>query len=212
MRVFALTGGIGSGKSTVAQYWRSRGLAVVDADQLARDVVAPGQPALARIVEAFGPGLLRPDGSLDRGALAERVFEDEEARQRLNQLVHPQVRSLAQVRFAEVEARGAPLACYEVPLLFETGQADAYRPVVLVSASEATQLARAMSRDGAEPDAVRARIQSQLPLAVKAAQADYVIDNEGTPAATRTLADAVLRAVCLETGVDPSHYLEASAP
>lgn len=211
MRVFALTGGIGSGKSTVAQYWRSLGLPVVDADQLARDAVAPGQPALAQIVAAFGPGLLRPDGSLDRAALAERVFGDAEARARLNQLVHPEVRGLAQTSFAQLEARGAPLACYEVPLLFETGQADAYRPVVLVSVSEATQLARAVGRDGAEPQAVQARIQSQLPLAVKAAQADYVIDNEGTPAATRTLATAALRAVCLETGVDPSRYLEPSA-
>lgn len=194
----------------VAQHWRSLGLPVVDADQLARDAVAPGQPALAEISEAFGAGVLRPDGSLDRAALAERVFEDPEARARLNQLVHPQVRSLAQARFSEVEASGAPLACYEVPLLFETGQAEAYRPVVLVSVSEATQLLRAMSRDGAEPEAVHARIRSQLPLAAKAAQADYVIDNEGTPAVTRTLADAVLRAVCLDTGVDPSRYLAAS--
>jgi dephospho-CoA kinase len=134
------------------------------------------------------------------------VFEDTTARLRLNQLVHPRVRSLAQAAFADLEANGAPLACYEVPLLFETGQADAYRPVVLVSVSEATQLARAVGRDGAEPQAVQARIQSQLPLAAKAAQADYVIDNEGTPAATRTLAGAALRAVCLETGVDPSRY------
>ncbi|HEY6724534.1 MAG TPA: dephospho-CoA kinase, partial [Polyangiaceae bacterium] len=101
-----------------------------------------------------------------------------------------------------------PLACYEVPLLFETGQADAYRPIVLVSVSETTQLARTVARDGGDASAARARIASQLPLATKAEQADHVIDNEGTPAQTLAQARAVLQAICSELGVDPAPYLE----
>jgi len=207
MRVFALTGGIGSGKSTVATYWRSLGLAVVDADELARQAVAPDGPVLAQVVAHFGREVLHPDGSLNRGALAARVFQDPNARTQLNHLVHPEVRRLAQERFTALDQAGAPLACYEVPLLFETGQADAYRPVVLVSVSEATQLARTLGRDGGEASAARARIQSQLPLATKAEQADYVIDNEGSPEATRSQALSVLRSVCRDTNTDASRYL-----
>lgn len=207
MRVFALTGGIGSGKSAVAAYWRSLGLPVVDADQLARQAVNPGEPALAQIAATFGRGVLNADGTLDRSALAGRVFGDPDARARLNQLVHPEVRRLAQNRFAALARGGEPLACYEVPLLFETGQAEAYRPVVLVSVSEATQLARTRARDGGDTDAVLARIKSQLPLATKAQQADYVIDNEGALADTHVQARAVLEAVCRNTGVDASRYI-----
>lgn len=206
MRVFALTGGIGSGKSTVAAYWRSLGLPVVDADQLARQAVAPGEPALAQIARSFGGEMLNGDGTLNRSALAARVFGDSNARTRLNQLVHPEVRRLAQAEFAALGQRSEPLACYEVPLLFETGQAEAYRPVVLVSVSEATQLARTLSRDGGDPSAARARIESQLPLATKAQQADHVIDNEGTPSQTRSQAFAVLQTICRELGVDGSRY------
>ena len=207
MRVFGLTGGIGSGKSTVAAYWRSLGLAVVDADELARQAVAPSGSVLGQIVASFGRAILHPDGSLNRGALAARVFEDQAARAQLNQLVHPEVRRLAQSHFTALAQAGAPLACYEVPLLFETGQAEAYRPVVLVSVSEATQLARTLGRDGGEPAAALARIRSQLPLATKAEQADYVIDNEGSPDGTRDQARAVLRSVCQDTHTSAARYL-----
>lgn len=210
MRVFALTGGIGSGKSTVARYWRSLGLMVVDADQLARQAVAPGSPALAQIVDVFGQDVLHPDGTLDRGVLATKVFGDTSARERLNQLVHPEVRRLARAEFRKLEQGGTPLACYEVPLLFETGQAEAYRPVVLVSVSEATQLARTVGRDGTTPEATRARIQSQLPLATKAQQADYVIDNEGSLDNTRAQARTVLQAVCRDMGIDGSLYVDTA--
>lgn len=212
MHVFALTGGIGSGKSSVAAYWRSLGLPVVDADQLARDAVVPGGRVLPQIATAFGPDVLNGDGTLNRKALAAVVFDDGRARERLNQLVHPEVRRLAQEAFAAFERRGEPLVCYEVPLLFETGQADAYRPVVLVSVSEATQLTRSMRRDSADPAAVRARIESQLPLATKAAQADHVIDNEGSPAQTQAQAYAVLQTVCRELGVDATRYSESMRP
>lgn len=206
MQVFALTGGFGSGKSSVARHWRARGLPVVDADELARRAVARGEPVLEAIARAFGPEMLQADGTLDRRALAGRVFGDTLARERLNQLVHPRVRALAQAEFAKISATGAPLACYEVPLLFETGQQERYRPVVVVSLSEATQLERAMLRDGATLEQVRARIKSQLPLADKVARADYVIDNEGTLSATEAAADRVLSAVCRDLSVDPGAY------
>jgi len=206
VHVFGLTGGIGSGKSTVARHWRSRGLAVVDADELARLAVAPEGPVLGRIVEHFGSGVLLPTGELDRGALAALVFNDSQARQTLNDLVHPEVRRLAEDRFAALADQQVPLACYEVPLLFETGQADRYRPVVVVSATEATRIARTMARDGASAEAVRARIASQLPLADKAAAADYVIDNEGSVQETQASADRVLKAICAQLGVSTPPY------
>ena len=206
MHVFGLTGGIGSGKSTVARHWRSRGLPVVDADELARGAVGPGSALLAEVVSHFGTGVLQPNGELNRGALARLVFDDSQARQALNALVHPEVRRLAHERFAALADQQVPLACYEVPLLFETGQADRYRPVVVVTAAETTRIARAMARDGVSAEAVRARIRSQLPLADKATAADYVIDNEGRIPETEARADCVLRAVCEQLGVSPKAF------
>ncbi len=204
LHVFGLTGGIGSGKSTVAGHFRMRGLPVVDADQLARDVVRPGTPALDEIVGYFGPEVLGSDGMLDRPALAEIVFRDEEARATLNGIVHPRVREAAREAFTAIESSGATLACYEVPLLFETGLHEIYRPVVVVSATPEAQLERAVNRDRAHARAIQARIAAQMPLAEKARQADYVIDNGGSLERTLEQADAVLEAVrreaSLETG------------
>lgn len=206
MHVFGLTGGIGSGKSSVAGHWRARGLPVVDADELARRAVDPGTPALARIAEELGADLLQSDGSLDRSALAARAFGDAGLRQRLNQIVHPEVRRLAQQRFGELERSGAVLACYEVPLLFETGQQEAYRPVVLISVPPAVQRARALARDGTSAEAIQARIDSQMPLVEKARLADYVIDNSGPWSATTLACDQVLGAICEKFGVDPARF------
>ncbi len=204
--IFGLTGGIGSGKSTVAAHFRQRGVDVVDADQLAREAVAPGSAALDAIVAEFGPEMQLPDGHLNRPALAARVFGDDAARKTLNQLVHPRVRELARARFQELEARGVPLICYEIPLLYETHQAENYRPVVVVESSEATQLRRAMQRDGASEAEVLARIRAQLPLREKAARADYVIHNDGPKPQTYAQADAVLRSLCDIAGVEPARY------
>src|SRR5512141_1746472 len=117
IRVFGLTGGIGSGKSTVATRFRERGLPVIDADQLAREVVAKGTPGLAEIVARFGSSVLDAQGELDRKQLAEVVFRDEDARRALNAITHPRVRDLALARVQALDAAGEPLACYEVPLL-----------------------------------------------------------------------------------------------
>jgi len=192
LRVFGLTGGIGSGKSSVAALLRERGVPVVDADELARTVVAPGSTGLAQLVAAFGSEILAPDGSLDRKQLGARVFSDAEARKRLNAITHPLVKKLAQERFTELERQGVTLAAYDVPLLFEVGLEAALRPVVVVSASEATQLRRVVLRDGLDEEAVRARISAQLPLAEKTKRADFVLDNEGSPAELAAQVDALL--------------------
>lgn len=206
MHLFGLTGGIGSGKSTVAKRFRERGLPVLDADQLAREVVEPGTPGLARIVETFGEGVLAPDGTLDRKKLAAIVFEDEEKRAQLNAITHPAVRELSVQRTSELAAEGHPLACYEVPLLVESGLTEALRPVVVVSVSESVQVARTVARDDCSEADARARIRAQLPLADKVAAADYVIDNSGSREATVQRADEVLDAICEQRGVDPARY------
>jgi dephospho-CoA kinase len=192
LRVFGLTGGIGSGKSTVAALLRERGVPVVDADELSRQAVAPGSEGLSQVLAELGHDLLGPDGALDRKRVGTLVFGDESARKRLNAITHPIVRRLSQEQFAALEQRGELLAAYDVPLLFEVGLDAVLRPVVLVAASESTQLSRILERDGlAEADA-RARIAAQLPLATKRKRADYVLENDGTRAELAAQVDALL--------------------
>jgi len=207
MRVFGLTGGIGSGKSTVGRHFRARGLPVLDADELSRELVLPGSAALAEIAAAFGPAFVDPVGALDRVALGRRVFADASERARLEAILHPRVRALASARFAALESAGEPLACYEVPLLFEVGLDASLRPVVVVSAPEALQVERAARRDGVPAETVRARVAAQLPLAEKVRRADHVIDNSGAPERALADADRVLEAICRELGIDPRRYL-----
>jgi dephospho-CoA kinase len=206
IHLFGLTGGIGSGKSTVAARFRARGLPVIDADELARAVVAPGSPGFSAIVEQFGAEMLDAAGGLDRKRVAALVFTDAGARRRLNAITHPAVAALAAERTQALEARGEPLACYEVPLLVESGLAEVLRPLIVVSTDSATQLARAMSRDGATKAEIGARIAAQLPLAEKARLADFVIENSGDLAKTLAQADDVLDAICRQRGVDPARY------
>jgi dephospho-CoA kinase len=200
LQVFGITGGIGTGKSRVAALLRERGVPVVDADELAREVVAPGTPGLAEIVESFGPGVLAVDGSLDRKRLGALVFSDEIARKRLNAITHPQVRRLSQDRFAELDRRGVALAGYDVPLLFEAGLEPLMRPIVVVAASEATQLARIMARDGASEADARARIASQLPLAEKRKRADFVLENDGSLAELAAQVDLLVEKLRASAG------------
>lgn len=204
--MFGLTGGLGSGKSTVAARFRARGLTVVDADQLAREVVAKGSAALREIAGAFGDEMLDADGNLDRARLAEAVFHDADKRRTLNAITHPRVRELSQQRFQECGERGETLCCYEVPLLVESGLADALRPVVVVAAPEAEQVRRAMRRDDVTEAHARARIAAQLPLSDKIAVADHVIVNDGTLAELEARADAVLDAILVELGIDAALY------
>ena len=184
-RVIGLTGGIASGKSLVARILRELGAPVVDADELARKVVEPGQPAFEEIVRELGPQVVAADGALDRKRVAEIVFADEGKRRRLGQITHPRIAALAQAETAAHAARGAKVVFYEAALLVENGLQRVLGGLVVVKASPEQQLARATSRDGAAEEAVRARIASQLPLEAKLAVATHVIDNTGTPEETR---------------------------
>jgi dephospho-CoA kinase len=202
LHVFGLTGGIGTGKTTVLGRFRARGVPALEGDRLARAVVEPGEPALAEIAAAFGADLLDSRGRLDRSRLSAIVFLDQAARTKLESIVHPRVRALARRGLREFASRGAPLACYEAPLLIEVGLTEEYRPLVVVTASEAVQIARAATRDGLDPDAIRARLSAQMPLGEKAALADYVIDNDGSLAHTIEQADRVLDSICAGLGID----------
>jgi dephospho-CoA kinase len=172
-----LTGGIGSGKSTVSALLAERGAVVVDSDLIAREVVEPGTPGLAAVAEQFGAGVLAPDGSLDRPALAAVVFADPEARRRLDGIVHPLVRA----RAAELEAAAPPgaVVVHDVPLLVETGQAGRFDLVLVVAADVETRVARLVGRGLTEDDA-RARIAAQATDEQRRAVADVVLDNSGT--------------------------------
>ena len=191
-----LTGGISTGKSVVSMMFAHLGARVIDADVLAREVVAPGQPAHAAIVAEFGPDVLQPDGYLDRKRLGAIVFGDPERRRRLEAITHPAVRQRQQRILSVLEEEEFEgVVIWDVPLLFETKSAGTMDRVVVVVADEPTQLARLMARDGsAEPDA-RARMASQMPLSDKAKQAHYVIDNSGTRAETEKQVREVHRAL-----------------
>ena len=173
-----LTGGIGSGKSTVATLLAARGAVVVDADRIAREVLEPGTPGLSAVVTEFGPGVLTADGALDRAALAAIVFSDDDARRRLDGLVHPLVRH----RTAELVQAAPPDAVVvnDVPLLVETGQAGSYDLVLVVEADLETRVARLVDRGLTEADA-RARILAQATDDQRRSVADVVLDNSGTP-------------------------------
>ena len=172
-----LTGGIGSGKSTVSALLAARGAVIVDADRIAREVVEPGTPGLARIVEAFGEPVLAADGSLDRAALAAVVFADPEARRQLDGIVHPLVRA----RAAELAAAAPPGAVVvnDVPLLMETGQASSYDLVLVVEADPATRVSRLVQRGLTAEDA-RSRMAVQASDEQRRVVADVVLDNSGT--------------------------------
>jgi dephospho-CoA kinase len=211
LRVFGLTGGIGSGKSTVAQRWLERGLPVINADQLARSAVAPGSAGLARLSAHFGPEVLTAAGELDRARLGQRVFSDRAARRELDAIVHPLVRQLALLHFEAIAERGEPLACYEVPLLYEVGLEQTLSPVVVVNAPAALLRARLATRDGLDEAQIEARIAAQMPLAEKVRRADFVIENDGSTAQLDERANVVLDALCASVDVPAARYPRPSA-
>ncbi|MEO6798270.1 MAG: dephospho-CoA kinase [Candidatus Dormibacter sp.] len=184
MRVLGLTGGIGSGKSTVARMFRELGADVVDADLLARKVVEPGQLALREIARAFGGQVIQPDGRLDRSKLAAIVFADPAARARLNAITHPPIRE--RIR-QEVEARRdqSGTLILDIPLLLETPRPGFLERVIVVWVDAATQIRRLTERDGLSETEARRRIAAQMPLDAKQSMADDVIDNSGTLEGTR---------------------------
>jgi dephospho-CoA kinase len=173
-----LTGGIGAGKSEVARLLTTYGAVLIDADRIAREVVEPGTAGLAEVVARFGPEVLTADGALDRAAMASRVFGDEEARRRLEAVVHPLVAQRTQELLASVPADA--VVVHDVPLLVEKGYAASYDMVVVVEAPEELRVARLVEHRGFSPDDARARIAAQASSAERIAAADVVIDNSGT--------------------------------
>lgn len=179
MLLVGLTGGIGSGKTTVARMLEARGAVVFDADLLARDAIAAGTPGRERVLERFGPNVLAPGGDIDRDALAAVVFADPAARRDLEAIVHPEIRRLF-AEGAEAYEDTDTVVVFSAPLLVETGMHTAFEVLVVVSAPTETQVDRLLRGRGMSESAIRQRIDAQLPLEEKAAVADVLIDNEGT--------------------------------
>jgi dephospho-CoA kinase len=191
LRVFGLTGGIGSGKSTVAQLFTARGVPVVDADALAREVVVPGAPAHADVA-AIWPEVIAADGTLDRKRLGDVIFADDAARARLEAILHPRIAAAADARLAALAAEGHRLALYEATLLVESGRWRDFDGLVVVTATAETQIARAMARDGLSRAQAEARLRAQLPTEQKVRVATHLIDNDGARAATEAQVAALL--------------------
>ena len=192
MFVCGLTGGIAAGKSVVSRRLAELGAAVVDADLLAREAVAPGSPGLARVVERFGPSVIRPDGSLDRAALGAVVFADEAARRDLEAITHPEVRALSRARMAEAVADDpARVVVYDVPLLVETRGSGEFDLVVVVHAPAEERLRRLVELRGADEADARRRIAAQADDAARLAVADRVVDASGTLEGTLAAVDAL---------------------
>ncbi len=193
-RVAGLTGGIASGKSTVAAWFASWGAYVVDADQVARDIVAPGGSAFDPVIERFGRTILAADGSIDRIELGRIVFNSASDRKALEAILHPVIRDESRRRFAE-EAGDAVMGIYEASLLIETGAYTDFDCLIVAACRSETQLARLIERDGLSEEDARKRLAAQLPLEDKIELADHVIDTDGTLDETQTRARAVWKAV-----------------
>ncbi len=180
-----LTGGIGSGKSTVSRMFRDLGCLIIDADLLAREVVEPGQPAYDTIVAEFGREILEPDGQIDRKKLGILVFNDPEKRKRLEELTHPEIRARQAGILEALAADGFDgIVIFDAALLVETGRAKNMDRLVVVTTDEATQTKRLVLRDNISSEEAARRIRSQMPLSEKVKLAHYVIDNSGSPDAT----------------------------
>jgi dephospho-CoA kinase len=179
MTTIGVTGGIGMGKSTAEQLLRKRGIPVVDTDRLARELVEPGQPALSEIVQAFGGDILKPDGSLDRAVLANRVFADAARRGQLENILHPPIRTAWQQQIAAWKSQGHALAAVVIPLLFETNAERDLPVTVCLACTAATQRQRLQAR-GWSNEQIHQRIEAQMPVETKMARARYVIWTEGS--------------------------------
>ena len=199
MTRIGLTGGIGSGKSTVASMLAAKGAVIIDADQISREIVEPGQPALEEIVAVFGAGVLRPDGSLDRGELARLAFADKAMTKRLNAIMHPRISAESASRIAS--APPGSVVIYDMPLLVETGQASAVSRVVVVDVPVSIQRERAIAR-GLEPADVDRRIEVQATREQRLAVASDVIDNSGTLERTQEQVDALWQSLKAEQAGD----------
>ncbi|TRX48683.1 dephospho-CoA kinase [Corynebacterium guaraldiae] len=179
MKLIGLTGGIGSGKSTVAQLLVRHGWELVDADQIARDIVEPGQPALAELAQAFGDDILQEDGSLDRGLLASRAFASREKTAVLNSITHPRINEETQARFDAARQAGADFVVYDMPLLVDKGLHKDMDATIVVDVDAEERVRRLVAYRGLDEEDARRRIAAQIPDDVRRAAADFIIDNNG---------------------------------
>jgi dephospho-CoA kinase len=181
MMTVALTGNAAAGKSTVARIWAEAGVPVIRADDLAREVVAAGSPGLAKVVEAFGKGVLNDDGSLNRDTLRDRVFRDSDERRLLESILHPRIRMLRDLWMVQKREEGHLLVVAEIPLLFEVGSEGEYEAVVLVHAPEEERMRRLVEERGLKRKEAKRIMEAQHPSEAKRKKADFVLDNLGTP-------------------------------
>jgi dephospho-CoA kinase len=195
MRLIGLTGGIATGKSTVASLLAAHGATVIDADVLAREVVAAGTPGSDEVAARFGASILDAEGAVDRAALAAIVFADPELRAALEQITHPRIHALMQQRIIDALQTPAPLVVADIPLLFEKQRAAAFDGTLLVYAPAAVQLARLRARDGIDDMSAQRRLVAQLPIDEKRERATWVIDNGGSREATAVQLDGWWRDV-----------------
>lgn len=189
--ILGLTGGIASGKSFVADCLVECGAILVSADDLAREVVNPGSPTLARLVDAFGLDILTECGNLDRDMMAQKVFADPAARHQLESITHPAIAHLAECRLADLKKSPHDLIVYEAPLLFEAGAENRVDQVLVVIVSPKVQMKRLLERDALSETEAKQRIDSQWPQADKVQRADYVIDNSGSQEQTRSMVESL---------------------
>ena len=195
MRVFGLTGNIGSGKSTVAAMLREAGIPVLDADRISREVTAPGGRAYDAVVREFGRGIVRDDGSIDRKRLGEIVFADPRRRSRLEAITHPAILEAMKEAIAGIEREGHRAAVVEATLIHESGRKGLFEAVVSVTCDRETAISRLASRDGMPRGQAEARLRAQMDAGRKAGASDYVIDNSGEIEATRRQVDRLARAL-----------------
>lgn len=192
MKIIGLTGGIGSGKSTVARILQEHGFPIVDADLIAREIVEPGQPALAELAKEFGEDILNADGSLDRGLLASRAFTTKDTTQRLNNITHPRINQRTQELFDEARENGAEAVIYDMPLLIDKGLHKDMDATIVVHAAEHVRLERLTTKRGLDIDDVRRRINAQIDDETRKQHADILLDNNGTEEdLTQQIAQAV---------------------
>ena len=193
VRRIALTGGIATGKSHVRARFESLGIPTIDSDLIARQVVAPGSPALAAIVERFGPQALDSDGALDRKRMATIVFSDPGARKALEAIVHPEVRRATDAWFASLDPGRHPFAIADIPLLYEVNRDRDFESVIVVATSPEIQLRRLMDRDRLSEAEAQRRIDAQLPIDDKVERADFVIRTDGSFDDTHRQVDELAR-------------------
>ena len=188
-----ITGGIGAGKSALATFYRELGYPVFSADEIAREIVTPGSPALAEITAVFGPTALRPDGSLDRAHLREKISADPSLRLKLEAITHPRIQERSQALANEAFSGGAQIVFYEAPLLFEAKSDKNMDKVICVHAPDALRIERTVKRDGVSAEAAAKLLQSQMPQEEKMRWSDLLVENRGTPEELKTAAVALLK-------------------